>query len=343
MSNASVLYNVGSNLYMSVRRSDIIGRSSKDVEYNMSRKRKVIGTCGICKTPRSILKRGHIIPDWAYRLGELNENTMIAVANDGIETPFSSYNGSLTTAYLFCGPCEEWLGEGEDELRRTFFSSNSHKDKTSSVIRMKNFPYFEIEAPKRKLMERAIVGILFKCHFVSSTGKLSIFNNNVLSKTQFRKIQRALTKGAVESDNFDFLNFYFFKLFSFRPEINNVDRGVLSTHQTIRHIPGISTLFVFAGLAILIYSSNNKQSHSFKVRLADIEDFGFPFDHYPDPVRLLAPLGDRQYAAQLKGLALRYDSNDVCPCGLSWTDNKKITDQRRTYGDCCKQKWFFGI
>lgn len=309
----------------------------------MSRKTKVIGTCGICKTPRSILKRGHIIPDWAYRLGGLNEQTMISVWKDSTETPFSSHNGSLLTAYLFCGPCEEWLGEGEDELRRTFFSSNSHRDKTASTIKMKTFPYFEIEAPQRKLIERAIVGILFKCHFVSGAPNLSLFDNVVLSKNQFRKVQRALTKGVEESDNFDFLNFYFFKLFSFNPEINDVDKGVLSTHQTLRHIPGISTLFVFAGLAIIVYSCNDKRSSSFKVRLTDIEDFGFPFDNYPDPIRLLNPIGDRQHAAQLKSRALKFSSDDACPCGLSWTDNKKVTDRRRTYGDCCKQKWFFDI
>ena len=304
---------------------------------------KNIGTCRLCRSSNVQLKRGHVIPEWAYRLGGLNESTMMALAHDMTATPFSSQNASLITDYLFCGSCEEWLGEGEDELKRTFFSSNSQNDKTSSVIQMTKFPYFEVSAPKRKLIERAIVGIIFKGHFIS--GNLSIFNDLTLSKTQFRRFQKALLKGGPESDNFDFLDFYFFKLFSFRPEINAVEKGVLSTYQTVRYAHNVATLLVFAGLVILVYykTGKNQENSNFKVRLADIEDFGFPHQGYPNHDALTNPHIEPILAKRLHLSALIYSDSNSCPCGLSWTKNKKVKPQRRTYGDCCKQKWFYNI
>lgn len=301
-------------------------------------KKRIIGQCKICDRQQITLIRGHIIPDWAYRLGDLQEGHFLPTLTKSSLFGPTPPATSPPTEFLFCGDCEHWLGQAEDELRRTFFSSNSTKDKTKAVIHLNQLPYFEIESPNRYLIERAIVGILYKAHFCDK----QLFQSVKFSSIELNQFKESLLKGGPKGDNFDFLNLFFLKLYSFHEELNNTSKGALSS-QALRQTEA-ATVIVFAGLGVIIARNKPKSltDNNLSGRICDLEDLGFPFN-FPDFSRLHNLKFDQKRIIELWKAVLTYNHNLPCPCGLSWTENKKVKDQRRTFGDCCKLKWFKNI
>lgn len=307
------------------------------------------GTCLLCRLPNADLVKGHIIPSWADRVGGLKEQRLV----QRLTSEYLLVNkptGALQE-HLFCNPCDSWIGKGEAELKHTFLptETDAPNAKTPATIYVEDFPYFRVITPenRKKLIERAIAGIIFKAYLVRDKIDSQYYKKVELSPRRYKQFRDALLPGTSKTDNFDFLDVLFLKLYAFHHEINFIANGVLSM-QTLREIPEVTLpgasklagVLYFAGLGILAsYTKGNRKKSAYLVgRIVEIEDIGFPNNNYPNPFLLHSALVNPRSTPELLKSIASYNETDPCPCGLSKTVNKIKT--RTSFKDCCKSIWF---
>lgn len=301
---------------------------------NQSRRSKKLGKCKICLQQVDDLKRGHVFPEWSSKISGLMAATGISYQ---VNAPrVIKEKVSPLTEYFFCGKCEEKLGVGEDEIRRTFLSPNSEKSKTSASLEISDFPCFFYKTSKKHLIERAILGILFKAHLTNDPHYAGIY----LSKTLFRKIQKALQEDT-RLENFEVSAHKFFNF----------------TEDAYYHYDFSKVTMITNPLAL---QAMYKIENEFYIALAGITfhvTFPPPKGGYVED-EILCTVGDIKYTQHItentymptvsthprllkewREDILRYSLDSPCPCGLSWTNNGKVLE-RRTFGECCQPLWF---
>lgn len=301
---------------------------------SQSKKAKKIGKCKICCQRVNDLKRGHIFPEWSAKLGGLMSSTLIYRP---VNLPnLVEENTPPTTEYLFCGRCEENLGVGEDEIRRTFLSPNSDKGKTNIRLTANHFPFFYYHTTKKHLIQRAALGIIFKAHL----SKEKHYEGIYLTKNLFRKIQKYLQT----NEGLPYLDISVSKFFNF-------------TEGAYYHYDYPKETMIGNPLSI---NSVYRIDDDFYVFLAGIiiKVTFDPGQYGRTPYGIPCTIGDIRYAKkithdtyipttsthpnvirELKEDILAYDLLAPCPCGLSWTNKGKILE-RRKFEECCHPIWF---
>lgn len=301
------------------------------------------GTCKICLNENVLMTKGHIIPDWIYRIGNLKENYYIptkALQNRLQNVDVPKPTGSITS-YLFCNDCDRWLGDGESEIRMTFLSPNSPTDPITSSVELIKFPFFEIDAPKIAVVERGIAGIIFKMQFMNNP----LFRDCRLPKEKMKQYRKALDKNSPESDEFPFFDFQVIKLV----DINSKGSAPMSYFTIVPYEDGTGVMLFLAGLCILVNFDSNeyfslRQNKKVKVTIADIGHLGYkksplaPFRDFPN-FRYFDNFQTKWINIAFFRTALnKYKDDDPCPCGLHWTKDKKRLHSR-LFGNCCKPMW----
>lgn len=302
------------------------------------------GNCKICLRENVPMTKGHIIPDWIYRIGNLKENFYLPM--NLLEGPIEDKDmpkptGSITS-YLFCKDCDEWLGEGESELRQMFLSPNSPTDPITSSVRMVRFPHYEIDSPKVNEIERAVAGIIFKMQFVDAP----LFRDYQIPAEEMEQYRKALCENSPESDKFDFLNIEVIKLF----DVGGTGSAPMSYFTLMPYEDGNGVSLFIAGLCILVTFDSHpafklRHSDKVKVTVADMGHLGYkrfprnPLKEFPNFQIFDGFQSKWINIAFFRTTLKKYNDDDPCPCGLHWTSSKKRL-HTRLFENCCKRMWF---
>lgn len=139
------------------------------------------GACHLCEREGGLLL-SHVAPRWGFCYLKQEGGVIGSIRTKGIR--FQSQDGPKH--YLLCGSCEQYLGEAESYLALLSRGNPSELEQHRVCLR----PGAVLQGVNARLVRRAVLGVLLKAHFATS----SEFNSISLDPVFLPALRRRLLR-----------------------------------------------------------------------------------------------------------------------------------------------------